>query len=188
MEVTSCWGSLEPITATVIPGKGQIVVHRFEHLYGTLIVESDREDAAIKIDGEESGKVPRILFLAPGRHKVSLAAPNAPDKTREVEIKVGYETNVRINFAGGSPETTITKPAPSATPKPDTKPRAPAEGMFVWREAGVKRVRQGESDVRRKHYFGCGAEGDLRGVRSNQGGAKRFKRGEYWSVSEGVRC
>ena len=42
MEITSRWGSLEPVTATVIPEKGQTVVHRFEHLYGTLIVESDR--------------------------------------------------------------------------------------------------------------------------------------------------
>jgi hypothetical protein len=36
---------------------------------------------------------------------VFLTAVNAPDKTREAETKVGYRTKVRINFAGGSPET-----------------------------------------------------------------------------------
>ena len=139
MEITSRWGSLEPVTATVIPGKGQTVVRRFVHEYGTLIVESDRYDAALKIDdGEDRGNVPTIVFLSPGRHKVFLTAANAPDKTREVEIKVGYRTTVRINFAGGSPETTITKesssptatPAPSAAPK-HGKPKASAERMLV---------------------------------------------------------
>jgi hypothetical protein len=114
MEITSRWGSLAPLTATVTPEKGQAVVHRFEHVYGTLIVESDRTDAALRIDGEDYGNVPRLLLLSPGRHKVFLQAANAPDKTREVEVKVGYRTSVRINFAGGSPETDI---------KPETAPR-----------------------------------------------------------------
>ena len=55
MEITSRWGSLETVTVTVVPGKGQTVVHRFEHLYGTLIVESDRDDAVLKIDGGKHG-------------------------------------------------------------------------------------------------------------------------------------
>jgi PEGA domain len=83
-------------------------------VYGTLIVESDRMDAALRIDGEDCGNVPRLLLLSPGRHKVFLQAANAPDKTREVEIKVGYRTSVRINFAGGSPETKI---EPEAVPR-----------------------------------------------------------------------
>src|ERR1700730_8200266 len=77
MEITSRWGSLEPVTATVVPEKGQTVVHRFEHSYGTLIVVSDRDDAALKIDGEDCGNVPRLLFLSPGRHKLLLTAANA---------------------------------------------------------------------------------------------------------------
>jgi hypothetical protein len=127
------------VTATLIPVNGQTVVRRFVREYGTLIIESDRDDAAVKIDGEDCGNVPKIVFLSSGRHKVFLTAANAPDKTREVEIKVGYRTSVRINFAGGSPETTITKgvssptatPAPSAAPKHGTKPKAPAEGLLV---------------------------------------------------------
>jgi hypothetical protein len=107
MEITSRWGSLEPVTATVIPRNGQTVVHRFEHVYGTLIVESDRPDAALRIDGEDYGNVPSLLLLPPGRHKLLLQAANAPDKTREVEVKMGYRTSVRINFAGGSPETEV---------------------------------------------------------------------------------
>jgi hypothetical protein len=64
-------------------------------------------DAALRVDGDDCGKVPRLLLLSPGKHKVFLQAANAPDKTREVEIKVGFGTSVRINFAGGSPETEI---------------------------------------------------------------------------------
>ena len=98
MEITSRWGSLEPVTATVVPEKGQTVVHRFQHVYGTLIVESDRDDAVLKIDREDCGNPPRLLLLSPGKHKLFLQAANAPDKTREVEINVGYRTRVRIFF------------------------------------------------------------------------------------------
>src|SRR5260221_7740833 len=62
MEITSRWGSLAPLTATVTPEKGQAVVHRFEHVYGTLIVESDRMDAALRIGGEDYGNPPRLLL------------------------------------------------------------------------------------------------------------------------------
>jgi hypothetical protein len=74
MEITSRWGSLEPVTATVIPEKGQTVPYRFQHVYGALIVVSDRPDAALRIDGEDYGNVPRLLLLSPGRHKVFLQA------------------------------------------------------------------------------------------------------------------
>src|ERR1700751_3373412 len=49
MQVTSRWGSLAPIPVTVTPENGQAVVHRFEHVYGTLIVESDRMDAVLRV-------------------------------------------------------------------------------------------------------------------------------------------
>lgn len=114
-----------PVTATVIPGKGRTLVHRFEHLYGALIVESDRDDAALKIDGEDCGNVPRIVFLSPGRHRLFLKAANAPDKTREVEIKVGYRTSVRINFAGGSPEMEMEQDAAPGARRFEGRVRAP---------------------------------------------------------------
>ena len=77
----------QQIAVTVTPKEGQVMVHRFEHVYGTLIVESDRMDAVLTIDGEDYGNVPRLLLLSPGRHKVFLRAANAPDKTRQVEIR-----------------------------------------------------------------------------------------------------
>jgi hypothetical protein len=132
MEITSRWGPLAPITVTVTTEKGQAVVRRFEHVYGTLIVESDRMDAALRIDGEDYGNVPRLLLLSPGRHKVFLQAANAPDKTREVEIRVGYRTSVRINFAGGSPETKIEpEAAPKRLPVPRPSP-TPARGRSLF--------------------------------------------------------
>ena len=132
MEITSRWGPLAPITVTVTTEKGQAVVRRFEHVYGTLIVESDRRDAALRIDGEDYGNVPRLLLLSPGRHKVFLQAANAPDKTREVEIRLGYRTSVRINFAGGSPETKIEpEAAPRRLPVPRPSP-TPARGRSLF--------------------------------------------------------
>ena len=134
MVITSRWGSLASVTATVTPEKGQAVVHRFEHVYGTLIVESDRMDAVLRVDGEDYGNVPRLLLLSPGRHKVFLQAANAPDKTREVEVKVGYRTTVRINFAGGSPETEIepeTAPRRVPVPMPSPTPAPPGESLFA---------------------------------------------------------
>jgi hypothetical protein len=114
MQVASRWGSLVLLTATVTSETGQAVVHRFEYVYGTLIVVSDRMDAVLRVDRADYGNVPSLLLLSPGRHKVFLQAANAPDKTRELEVKVGYRTTVRINFAGGSPETDI---------EPETVPR-----------------------------------------------------------------
>ena len=132
MEITSRWGSLAPITVAVTPENGQAVVHRFEHVYGTLIVESDRMDAVLRVDGEDCGNVPNLLLLSPGRHKVFLQAPDAPDKTREVEIKVGYRTSVRINFAGGSPETKIEpETAPRRVPVPRPSPTPAGGSLFV---------------------------------------------------------
>jgi hypothetical protein len=132
MEITSRWGPLTPITVTVTTEKGQTAVHRFEHVYGTLIVESDRMDAVLRVDGEDYGNVPRLLLLSPGRHKVFLQAANAPDKTREVEVKVGYRTTVRINFAGGSPETDIEpETAPRRVPVPRPSPTPAGGSLFV---------------------------------------------------------
>jgi hypothetical protein len=76
--------------------------------------------------------VPRLLFLSPGRHKLLLTAANAPDKTREVEIKVGYRTSVRINFEGGSPETEVEpETAPRRLPVPRPSP-TPARGRSLF--------------------------------------------------------
>jgi hypothetical protein len=90
-------------------------------------------DAALRVDGADFGNVPRLLLLSPGKHKVFLQAANAPDKTREVEIKVGFRTSVRINFAGGSPETEIepeTVPRRVPVPRPSPKP-AGGGSLFV---------------------------------------------------------
>jgi chorismate binding enzyme len=78
----------------------------------------------LAFDGEDCGNMPNSLLLSPGRHKVFLQAPDAPDKTREVEIKVGYRTSVRINFAAGSPETKIEpETAPRRVPVPRLRPK-----------------------------------------------------------------
>ncbi len=54
------------------------------------------------------------------------------------QIKVGYRTSVRINFAGGSPETKIEPgtvprrlPAPRARPRPSPTPAPSGESLFA---------------------------------------------------------
>jgi hypothetical protein len=62
MQVMSRWGSLAPLTATVTSETEQAVVHRFEHVYGTLIVVSDRMDAVLRVDKVDYGNVCQDCF------------------------------------------------------------------------------------------------------------------------------
>jgi PEGA domain len=111
-----------------------ISLYRFCHLYGTLVVNSDRSSAVLTIDGVDFGHPPNLLFLPPGQHKLIVRAPNAPDKTRTVQVKAGYRTSVEINFSGGSPETKIEpegRPSGSPLPTPAPGHEKPAAGMYV---------------------------------------------------------
>jgi hypothetical protein len=56
-------------------GNGASGGARFEHVYGTLIVVSDRMDAVLRVDRADYGNVPRLLLLSPGRHKVFCRPP-----------------------------------------------------------------------------------------------------------------
>jgi PEGA domain len=79
VELTSPFGSLAPVVQTLTPDDAQVVALQFKHSYGTLIVSSDRNDAALTIDGSDFGHPPVLVFLTPGAHKVFLTASNAPD-------------------------------------------------------------------------------------------------------------
>ena len=106
VEIISRFGPLGPLTQTLTPSEGQIVAYQFKHEYGTLVVTCERIDAALVIDGTGYGHPPAVVLVSPGRHKLFLTASNAPDKTREVELKAGERATVEMNFSGGSPETT----------------------------------------------------------------------------------
>jgi PEGA domain len=104
------------------------VAFHFKHSYGTLIVSSDRADAALTIDGTNFGHPPALVFLTPGTHKVFITATNAPDKTRNVDVAEGQRASVEIHFTGASPETVTSGPSPtvSASPaKASSSPTAP---------------------------------------------------------------
>jgi hypothetical protein len=75
-EVTSRFGTLEPVVQTLTLDDAQVVAFRFKHSYGTLIVSSDRADATLAIDGTNFGHPPALVFLTPGTHKVFVAATN----------------------------------------------------------------------------------------------------------------
>ena len=149
VEITSRFGPLGPLTQTMTPSEGQLIAYQFKHAYGTLVVTCERIDAALLIDGTGYGHPPAVILVSPGRHKLFMAASNAPDKTREVELKAGERAMVEMDFSGGSPETTKTStgpqsspvdspsPAPAASPSPKSRGVKPAPAdrtKVVWEE------------------------------------------------------
>jgi len=144
VEMTSRFGPLGALTQTQTPSDGQIVAYQFKHEYGTLVVTCERIDAALVIDGTGYGHAPAVVLVSPGRHKLFMTASNAPDKTREVELKAGERATVEMDFSGGSPETTKTSapvdspsPAPTASPSPKSRERQPSPAertTVVWEE------------------------------------------------------
>jgi hypothetical protein len=148
VQITSRFGPLEPLTQTLMPSEGQVVSYQFKHEYGTLVVTCERIDAALVIDGTGYGHPPAVVLISPGRHKLFMTASNAPDKTREVELKAGECATVEMDFSGGSPETTKTSvsppgpedspsPAPTTSPSPKSRGReaSPADRTrVVWEE------------------------------------------------------
>ena len=128
IEVTSRFGALAPVVQTLTPDDAQVVAFDFKHSYGTLIVSSDRADAALTIDGTNFGHPPALVFLTPGTHKVFITATNAADKTRNVDVAEGQRASVEIHFTGSSPETVTSGPSPTASGSPakaSSSPTAP---------------------------------------------------------------
>jgi hypothetical protein len=136
VEVTSRFGTLVPVVQTLVPDVERAVSFHFKHSYGTLLASCDRADAVLIVDGVDYGHPPAQLFLAPGNHKLLLSAPNAPDKTRRVDLLEGQRVSVQINFgpmigevapvsnSGGLPTPTpannagVTSATPVSTPHP----------------------------------------------------------------------
>ena len=137
VELTSRYGTLVSVVQTLVPDAQRSVSFHFKHSYGTLLVSSDRADAVLIVDGVDYGHPPAQLFLAPGNHKLLLSAPNAPDKTRRVDLLEGQHISVQINFGpmngelaassppAGSPALTLATPAVRANPTPATAVRPP---------------------------------------------------------------
>jgi hypothetical protein len=144
IELTSRFGSLPPAAQTLTPSETEVVAYQFRHRYGTLIVSSDRTDALLTIDGSSFGHPPALVFLAPGAHKLFLTAPNALDKTRNVDVLEGQRASVEIHFTGSSPQTVTSNPGASASPSPAASPTAtpakvtpklkPDPKLLVWQE------------------------------------------------------
>ena len=124
LQVTSRFGSLVPVVQTLVPDAERVVSLRFKHSYGTLAVSSDRTDALLIVDGIDYGHPPAELFLPPGNRKILLTAPNAPDKTRRVDLLDGQRVSVQILFGGamtdvavsGTPTPSLAIPGPGVTP------------------------------------------------------------------------
>jgi hypothetical protein len=123
VEVTSRFGALGSVVQTLVPDPQRTVSFRFKHSYGTLLVSSDRADAVLIVDGLDFGHPPAQLFLAPGNHKLLLSAPNAPDKTRRVDLIEGQHGDVQIDFGAANGEVAaVSNVDGSPTPTPPPPP------------------------------------------------------------------
>src|SRR5260221_851362 len=128
IEVISRFGNVTPVVQSLTPDGAQGVEFHFKHPYGTLIVSSDRADAALTSEGTSFGHPPALVFLTPGTPKGFITANNAPDKTRNVDVVEGQRATVEIHFTGSSPETVTSGPSPtvSASPtKASSSPKSP---------------------------------------------------------------
>jgi hypothetical protein len=149
VEMTSRYEMLTPLTHTVTPQDGRVIAYQFNHRYATLVVSSERTDAALVIDGTGYGHPPASIIVPPGRHTLFLTAANLPEKTREVALAAGERATVEIDFSRGSPQTKKTggdpdsvpvespAPAPAGSPSPENpgvKPEANARPQAVWQE------------------------------------------------------
>jgi PEGA domain len=149
VEVTSRFGPLGALVHKLTSDDNQVIAHQFKHEYGTIVVTCDRTDAALVIDGTGYGNPPAVVLVSPGPHKLFVAASNAPDKTREVEVTAGQRASVEMDFSGGSPETTKTSadsqsapvdspsPPPAASPSPKSRGAKPSpvdRTRVVWEE------------------------------------------------------
>jgi hypothetical protein len=131
VEVTSRFGTLVTVVQTLVPDSERAISFHFKHSYGTLLVSSDRTDAVLIADGVDYGHPPAQLFLAPGNHKLLLSAPNAPDKTRRVDLLEGQPVSVQINFGPMTGEVApVLTPGASPTPAGNASatPTTPVSG------------------------------------------------------------
>jgi PEGA domain len=121
VEVTSRFGPLGALVHKLTSDDNQVIAHQFKHEYGTIVVTCDRTDAALVIDGTGYGNPPAVVLVSPGPHKLFVAASNAPDKTREVEVTAGQRASVEMD-SGGSPETTKASVSPQSSPEDSASP------------------------------------------------------------------
>jgi PEGA domain len=114
VELTSRFGSLEPVVQTVNSEDDQVSAYNFKHSYGTVIIRSDRADAMVTMDGADCGHGTALVFVAPGRHKVLARASGAGERNQEVNVDESQRTSVEIHFAGNQEESVASSVAPSS--------------------------------------------------------------------------
>jgi PEGA domain len=126
VELTSRFGSLEPVVQTVNSEDGQVSAYNFKHSYGTVIIRSDRADATVTMDGADCGRGTALVFVAPGIHKVFARASEAGERSQEVNVGESQRTSVKIQFNGVQEESvasSITPPGLVTLSKAPSSPK-----------------------------------------------------------------
>jgi PEGA domain len=114
VELTSRFGSLEPVVQTVNSEDGQVSCYNFKHSYGTVIIRSDRTDAMVTMDGADCGHGTALVLVSPGTHKVLARASEAGERSQEVNVSESQRTSVEIHFVGNQEESAASSVAPSS--------------------------------------------------------------------------
>ncbi|HEY4104730.1 MAG TPA: tetratricopeptide repeat protein [Polyangiaceae bacterium] len=99
---------------------------------GEVTVSSAAIGAQLKVDGvAQAGPLPITLKLAPGPHKLSLAAPGFDVKEVDLDVKGGSKTEQKIDLAQHVAPAPEAPPQPEVAPAPPPPPAPPAEHSKV---------------------------------------------------------
>ena len=105
-------------------------------MVGEVSIATSPPGAQVTVDGQpQMGESPMTLKLAPGRHKISVAASGYETKEMEVEIKAGDKLDQKIELSekAAGPATPPPEPPPAPVappsepaPQPEKKSKVPA--------------------------------------------------------------
>jgi hypothetical protein len=84
---------------------------------GKVVVKCDRDDATVKIVGQETGSCNRQYEVPAGAHKIEVSAGGKTER-REVFVDRGATREVVVRFAPVVQPTVVTKPAVKEREKP----------------------------------------------------------------------
>ena len=93
---------------------------------GDVAIATMPPGAQVTVDGQpQMGESPMTLKLAPGRHKISVAATGYETKEMEIDIKSGEKLDQKIELSQKAAAPAA--PPPEAAPPPVSPPAEPAQ-------------------------------------------------------------
>lgn len=95
---------------------------------GKVIVTANRDNALVRVDGQESGFTPTVLSLTAGAHHLEITAEEAAPWVRELDVTVDSETRLNAELRYAPP------PVKAASKTALSVDQAPASVTIITRE------------------------------------------------------